>query len=104
MPTNAEIEFEIFGIYETFSAAVGVDDEFNSADGTVEFILEGDGKELWRSTPIKKADGATEVKISIKGIRKLKLRVRRPEGQSGRAHADWVDAKLSGLQPLETRK
>jgi endo-alpha-N-acetylgalactosaminidase len=96
MPTNSEIEFEIEGVYETFSAAVGVDDEFNSADGSVEFVLEGDGKELWRSKPLKKVDGATPVKVSVKGIQKLKLLVRRPEGQSGRAHADWVDAKLSG--------
>jgi hypothetical protein len=97
MPTNSEIEFEIRGIYETFSALVGPDDEFNSTDGSVEFILDGDGKELWRSKPIKKADGPTPVKVSVKGVQKIKLRVRRPEGQTGRAHADWVDAKLSDL-------
>jgi hypothetical protein len=94
MPTNSEIEFEINGIYETFSALVGLDDEFNSQDGSVEFILEGDGKEIWHSKALKKADGAVPVNVGVKGVQKLKLRVRRTEGQSGRAHADWVDAKL----------
>ena len=98
MPTNSEIEFELHGIYDTFSAFAGLDDEFNSADGSVEFIVEGDGKELWHSKALKRADGAVAVNVDIKGIQKLKLRVLRTEGQSGRAHADWVNAKLVGLQ------
>ena len=95
MPTNSDIEFEVHGIYEKFSAMVGVDDEFNNADATVEFVLEGDGRELWKSKLVKKADGAVPVDVSVKGIQRLRLRVRRPAGESGRAHADWVDAKLS---------
>lgn len=94
MPTNSEIDFEIGAVYDTFSASVGIDDEFNNSEGSVEFILEGDGRELWKSKPLTKADGAVPVNIDIKGVKKLKLRVRRTEGQSGRAHADWVDARL----------
>lgn len=94
MPTNSEIEFDVKGIYDTFSAFVGLDDEFNSNDGSVEFFLVGDGKVLWRSNALKKADGAVPVNVNIKGIQKLLLRVKRTEGQNGRAHADWVDAKL----------
>jgi len=94
MPTNSEIEFEINGIYETFSALVGLDDEFNSQDGSVQFILEADGKEIWHSKALKKADGAVPVSVVVRGIQKLRLRVRRTDGQTSRAHADWVDAKL----------
>jgi hypothetical protein len=94
MPTNSEIEFEINGIYETFSALVGLDDEFNSQDGSVQFILEADGKEIWHSKALKKADGAVPVSVGVRGIQKLRLRVRRTDGQTSRAHADWVDAKL----------
>ncbi len=97
MPTNSEIAFDVKGVYESFSAKIGLDDEFNSSDGGVDFILEGDGKELWRtSKAIKKSDGAVPVDVDIKGVQKLVLRVRRPEGQSGRAHANWVDARLVG--------
>ncbi|HEY0459443.1 MAG TPA: NPCBM/NEW2 domain-containing protein [Pyrinomonadaceae bacterium] len=94
MPTNSEIEFEIKGIYDEFSASVGIDDEFNNADGGVEFSLFGDGRELWKSKVLKKADGAAAVNVSIKGVQKLTLKVKRPEGEPGRAPADWVDARL----------
>lgn len=94
MPTNSEIEFEVKGVYDVFSAFVGLDDEFNDNDGSVDFILVGDGKELWRRDAVKKSDGAVPVNIDLKGVQKIVLRVRRTEGQSGRAHADWVDAKL----------
>lgn len=94
MPTNSEIEFEIKGAYETFTAHVGVDDEYNNAEGAVEFFVVGDGKELWHSDAIKKADGPAPVKVNVKGVRRLMLRVKRAGAEGGRIHADWLDAKL----------
>ena len=94
MPTNSEIEFELNGTYANFSAFVGIDDEHNNKDSIAEFVVLGDGKELWRSGGIKKADGAKAVKVNVKDVRRLTLRVRR-EGEGGRIHADWVDAKLT---------
>ena len=94
MPTNSEIEFELNGTYSNFSAFVGIDDEHNNKDSIAEFVVLGDGKELWRSGGIKKADGAKAVKVNVKDVRRLMLRVRR-EGEGGRIHADWVDARLS---------
>ena len=64
----------------------------------MEFILEADGKEIWHSKPIKKSDGAVSVRADLRRVQKLKLIARRPEGQSGRAHANWVDAKLYDLK------
>ncbi len=93
MPTNSEIEYELNGTYENFSALVGIDDEHNNKDSVVEFSLLGDGKELWRSGGLRKADGAKTVKVDVKNVRRLMLRVKR-EGEGGRVHADWVDAKL----------
>lgn len=94
MPTNSKIEFDVKGIYDGFSAFVGLDDEFNGNEGSAEFILSGDGKELWHSSALRKSDGAMPVNVNIKGVQKLLLSVKRTEGQSGRAHADWVEAKL----------
>ncbi len=93
MPTNSEIEFELKGTHGTFSALVGIDDDHNNKDSIAEFTVLGDGKELWRSGGMKKADGAKPVKVDVKSLRRLTLRVRR-EGDGGRIHADWVDAKL----------
>lgn len=93
MPTNSEIEFELNGAYGVFAAVVGVDDEHNNKDSIAEFIVIGDGKELWRSGGLKKADGTKTVRVDVKNVRRLMLRVRR-EGEGGRIHADWGDAKL----------
>ena len=94
MPTNSEIEFELNGTYASFAALVGIDDEHNNKESIVEFFVLGDGKELWRSGGMKKADGARAVKVDVKDVRRLMLRVRR-EGEGGRIHADWGDARLT---------
>jgi len=93
MPTNSEVEFDLNGVYGEFSATVGVDDEYKNPEGAVEFIVLGDGKELWRSGELKKADGVRQVKVDVRNIRQLVLRVKRA-GEGGRIQADWVDAKL----------
>lgn len=93
MPTNSEIEYELNGTYEKFSALVGIDDEHRNQDSMVEFLVLGDGKELWSSGGLKKADGTKSVKVDVKNVRRLMLRVRR-QGEGGRIHADWGDAKL----------
>ena len=94
MPTNSEIEFELNGSYVNFAALVGIDDEFNNNDAKAEFFVLGDGKELWKSDGLKKADGTKAVKVDVKSVKRLTLRVRRI-GEGGRIHADWVDARLT---------
>lgn len=93
MPTNSEIEFELNGSYDNFAALVGIDDEFNSNDAKAEFIVLGDGKELWSSGGLKKSDGTKPLKVDVKNVKRLTLRVRR-DGEGGRIHADWLDARL----------
>jgi hypothetical protein len=93
MPTNSEIEFELNGAYDNFKALVGIDDEHNNKDSVVEFVVLGDGKELWKSSGLKKEDGAKSVSVDVKNVRRLMLRVRRV-GEGGRVHADWGDARL----------
>jgi hypothetical protein len=93
MPTNSEIEFELNRTYDNFNALVGIDDEHNNKDSIVEFVVLGDSQELWKSGGLKKADGAKVVKVDVKNVRRLMRRVKR-EGEGGRVHADWVDAKL----------
>jgi hypothetical protein len=94
MPTNSEIEFELNGTYETFSALVGIDDEFNNNEAKAEFSLVGDARELWRSDGLKRGDGTKTVRVDVKNVRKLTLKVRRVD-EGGRIYADWLDAKLS---------
>ena len=94
MPTNSEIEFELNGTYENFTALVGIDDEFNNQEAAAEFFVIADNKELYRSGGLKKGDSAKSVKVDIKNAQRLVLRVRRVD-EGGRIPADWLDAKLS---------
>jgi len=95
MPTNSEIEYELNGTYEKFSALVGIDDEHNNKDSVVEFSVLGDGKELWRSGGWKKADGAKTVKVDVKNVRRLMLRVKREGEGGGCMLIGWMRSWLS---------
>jgi len=63
---------------------VGIDEEHNNKESVAEFIVMGDGKELW---VVVKGGRPRVVKVDVKDIRRLELRVRR-EGEGGRIHAD----------------
>jgi len=103
VPAGSELEYDLKGLYQTFSASGAVDDG-SPDDVRLDFILVGDGQELWRSGPLKKVDGLKPVQISIAGIRSLILRVilmdeidrRRRWGIQG----DWVDAQVTDLIKL----
>ena len=94
---NIEIEYDLKGLFETFSAMVGIDDATINQGASVEFIVVGDGKELWRSDPMKKSDAAKSLKIDVTGIRHLVLRVTSGEGQGPQARilVNWVNASLT---------
>ncbi len=78
----------------TFNAAVGVDDEANER-GSVEFMVFGDRKLLWKSGVMKKGDPAKNVAIDLSGVKLLGLYV----GDAGDGidydHADWADAMIA---------
>ena len=77
-----------------FTAHVGVDDEVANSSASVEFIVFGKGKVLWQSGTMKAGDPPKEVKVKIRGVKKLALIV--TDGGDGAEfdHADWADAKL----------
>lgn len=91
---NAEIEYDLRGLFDSFSALVGVDDGTNNEGASVEFVVVGDGKELWRSGVLKKSDGAKPLRIDLSGVRRLVLRVSGGEDTVSRTQSDWVDVTL----------
>jgi len=68
----------------------------NDSNGKVEFAVIGDGKHLWTSGALMKADGSRSVKVDVRNVRRLTLRVTRVD-EGGRIFADWVDARLMRL-------
>ena len=95
---NLEIEYDLKGLFETFAALVGIDDATGNQNATVEFVVLGDGKELWRSGAMKKSDAAKQLKIEVTGVRHLVLRVSgggEGGGPQARVLADWLNTRLT---------
>ena len=95
--SNLEIEYDLKGLFENFSAMVGVDDGTMNQNASVEFVVIGDGKELWRSGAMKKSDDAKHLEIKIAGVHRLVLRVTgggEGGGPQARILADWANASV----------
>ena len=95
---SLEIEYDLKGLFASLSALVGVDDGTANQNASVEFVVTGDGKELWRSGPMKKSDAARPVNVDLSGIRHLVLRANgsgEGPGPQARIFADWVEARLT---------
>jgi hypothetical protein len=89
---NSETEYDVKGMFSTFSTAVGVDEE-SRGDAALEFVVLGDGKELWRNNQVKSGNDPVPLRIDITGVRTLMLQVKGP-GRRSRMQADWIEPKL----------
>jgi alpha-galactosidase len=93
--THAASNFrvDVGGNAKRFIAQVGVDDSAGGR-GSVEFIVSGDGKLLWKSGVLIGGQAAVPVDVDISGVKILGLRA--TDGGDGESddHADWADAKI----------
>lgn len=93
--THATSKFRVAlnGNARRFTAKVGVDDSAGG-QGSVEFIVIGDGKILWESGVLKGGEPAKPVDVNLAGVQTLVLRV--TDGGDGESndHADWGDARI----------
>ncbi len=80
-----------------FLAKVGVDDSAGN-QGSVEFIVAGDGKTLWQSGLVTNGTPAIAVNVDISGVRVLDLRVTNGGDGSGSDHADWAEANIEMVE------
>ena len=95
-----ELVISLKGGSDRFTASVGVDDEAGGK-GSVEFIVAGDGKQLYDSGVIRGGEAAKRVDVDLKGVQKIILRVTDANDGNAYDHADWADAKfeVSGAKP-----
>ena len=100
---GSNVSYEIKGLYSTLTAQVGVGSE-SAGEESIEFVAAGDGKEIWRSGKMTKADGARSAKIDVTGIQRLVLRIEGgatpgdeiDRGEARRhIQAAWIEAVLS---------
>ncbi|MBI5833938.1 MAG: NPCBM/NEW2 domain-containing protein [Armatimonadetes bacterium] len=75
-----------------FRAAVGVQEYADNVGvGSVEFVVLGDGRELFRSGVMRGGQPAKDVKVDLTGLKELVLQV--TDGGDGNSsdHADWLE-------------
>lgn len=108
----SKFRVQLNGSATRFTAEVGVDDSSHN-HGSVEFIVEGDGKTLWQSGVIKGGEISKPARVNLVGVKTLILRV--TDGGDGISddYADWADAHIEtndgapppvALPPEETFK
>jgi alpha-galactosidase len=102
--THADSDFYIRldGKAKTFSAIVGVDDAAGNTNAAVEFIVYGDGRELWNSGVCKWKDPARDCHVELKGIQSLELFAKAAGASVSFDHADWAAAEFEYSGKLPT--
>jgi hypothetical protein len=99
---QSELTFALDGNFRTFSAVAGLEDSARGG-GSVEFVVLGDGKELFRSgliagpkwaKTLSAPMGPKEIRLKVKGIQRLVLRVECGPDDDVLDRAAWADAKL----------
>lgn len=90
---NSEVIYELDGLFESFSAIVGVDDNVRP-NGSVIFQVEVDGQLRFDSGLMTGLGTPQSVDVSVIGAQQIKLIV--ADGGDGISydHGDWADAKL----------
>ena len=98
--THAEgyVRIELNGEAERFQASVGVDDEMARQRSSVEFIVVGDDKELWKSGILRAGNAAQECSVDLTGVKVLELIVTDGGDGNGYDHADWANAKFDARE------
>jgi alpha-galactosidase len=91
-PMNWELKLDGQGI--EFTAEVGMQDLGEKGKGSVEFIVLGDGRLLFRSGILRSGDPAKPIKLDLKGINTLILQVTDAGDSNSADHADWIDPQL----------
>jgi alpha-glucosidase len=83
------------GACTRFVADVGVDDGTESGEGSVTFVVVGDGQTLADTPVIRAGDTATHLDLDVSGIKSLTLAT--TDGGNGKNsdHADWGTASLA---------
>lgn len=95
----SELAIQLDGKATLFTAHVGMDDEILAHKPSAEFIVIGDGKQLWSSGIMTAGDAAKPCSVSLKGIKMLELIVDEGNDNNYYDHADWADAKIQSTGP-----
>lgn len=89
---TSETIIQLDGRVQSFSGRVGVDDNAGNKVASIEFILTGDDRELWRSGICRLGEKPRAFDVKLTGVRQLELLVTDAGDGANHDHADWVEA------------
>ncbi len=96
---NSQIVFRLASPQKTFSADVGVDNNYDTQQGRavarVKFVVKGDGRELVKTPVCHVGDAPRHLQVSVENVRKLELVVIAAGDGISYDQADWGDAQLT---------
>jgi alpha-galactosidase len=95
---DSALYIQLDGRGRKFTGWVGIDDEVGK-QGSVEFRILADGKDLYKSGILKGGDSATQFDVDVSGVKMLVLIVGSGPDGINFAHADWADAALEVVTP-----
>jgi hypothetical protein len=93
---NSVLRYKIGGLGKnTFRATAGVADVRRyGPHSPLTFKVIGDGKELWKSTPVTKWGQPQDCKVPVSGVDTLELKVECP-GDAGFSFSVWCEPRLT---------
>ncbi len=83
--------YQLGGKWETLKGKAGM---AQGNDGSVVFVIEADGRELWRS-PVVKPENLQTFEVPVKGVQQLQLRVEDGGNGAGSDWGLWLEPVLS---------
>jgi len=90
---NSIISYNLGGRFSKFVTDFGIDTEAGDQNKAV-FIIQGDGRELYRSKPKGKYDLPESISVSIRDVNKLTLIIKTEGTSNNGLHADWLNPVL----------
>jgi len=91
---NSIISYALGGRFSKFTTDFGIDTEAGDQNKAL-FIIQGDGRELYKSKPKGKYDLPESISVSIKNVNKLVLVVKTEGISNNGLHADWLNPVLT---------
>lgn len=91
---RSEMILELNGKADTFTATVGVDDN-SPGEASVIFRLKGDDKVIYDSGLLTEKSEPKDIKVSLKGIKRLTMEVDPATNGNKNDHAVWGDPTIT---------
>lgn len=90
---DSKIDYALGGRFSKFISDYGIDTS-GDPSAQVYFVVEGDGKELYKSEVKGRFDSPGHMEVDIKGVKYLSLRIIRATDTNYGAHANWLAPQI----------